>query len=92
MGRSEAGSRADQLTRRRPGLRIHGMTDPAALIREMLAHAGMSQSELARRLGVLPHHVSRWATGAVVPGGDVVLRIAELCGYTLRRSDDGKAG
>lgn len=60
-------------------------TDPATLIREMLAYAGLSQSEMARRLGVPASSVSRWASGAVEPAAGVLLKIARECGYAIRR-------
>lgn len=58
---------------------------PAALIREMLTHAGLTQSELARRLGLSRISVVRWCTGAVDPSASVLLKIASECGYSLRK-------
>lgn len=63
---------------------------PAALIREMLDHAGLTQTELARRLGLSRISVVRWCTGAVDPSATVLLRIARECGYSLRRIRRGR--
>lgn len=67
------------------------MTDPAALIREMLARAGLSQSEMARRLGLSRISVVRWCTGSVDPSASVLLKIASECGYSLRKIRTRKA-
>ncbi len=36
-------------------------------LRQALAAAGLSQSELARRLGIHQSHVNRWLSGKLLP-------------------------
>lgn len=62
----------------------------AAIIREMLDHAGLTQTELARRLGLSRISVVRWCTGAVDPSATALLRIASECGYSLRKTRERK--
>lgn len=47
-----------------------------AAIREARLARNMSQRELAERLGTSPANVSRWETGAAMPGLD---RLGPLC-------------
>jgi transcriptional regulator with XRE-family HTH domain len=49
-------------------------------LRTALAGRGMTQSELARRLGVRDATVSDWFNRGTMPGGAVMLRLPELLG------------
>jgi transcriptional regulator with XRE-family HTH domain len=51
-----------------------------ARLRSALAGQGMTQSELARRLGVRDATVSDWFNRGTMPGGAVMLRLPELLG------------
>lgn len=51
----------------------------ADLIRELRRRAGITQSELARRLGTSQPAVARWEAGRVDPGFEHVGRIARAC-------------
>ena len=52
-------------------------------LREALAASSMTQSELARQLGVNRAIVSRWATGRACPSPDVLDRLRALLGAGL---------
>lgn len=62
------------------------------LIREARRHAGLSQSELAGRLGTTQSAVSDWERGRDTPRVDTLGRILASCGFeadlTFRRHDD----
>ena len=62
------------------------------LIREARRLAGLTQSELARRLGTAQSAVSNWERGRDTPRVDTLARILEACGFeadmTFRRHDD----
>lgn len=66
-----------------------------ALIREARRRAGLSQQELARRLGTKQPVVARWETGKRSPDFDLVTRVVRACDLeltvairTLDKSDD----
>ncbi|MBI4486756.1 MAG: helix-turn-helix transcriptional regulator [Acidobacteria bacterium] len=51
------------------------------IVRDLRRAAGVSQSELAARLGTTQSAVARWESGAVSPRLDTVLRLAHACGF-----------
>ena len=62
------------------------------LIREARRVGGLTQAELARRLGTTQSAVSNWERGRDTPRVDTLARILEACGFeadmTFRRLDD----
>jgi transcriptional regulator with XRE-family HTH domain len=62
------------------------------LIRDARQLAGLTQAELARRLGTTQSAVSNWERGHDTPRVDTLARILEACGFvadvTFRRQDD----
>ncbi|HYO60379.1 MAG TPA: helix-turn-helix transcriptional regulator [Actinomycetota bacterium] len=54
-----------------------------AVIRRARLRAGISQAELARRLGSKQPVVARWETGARSPSLETVARAVEACGLAL---------
>jgi transcriptional regulator with XRE-family HTH domain len=55
----------------------------AELIRSTRNDAGLSQAELARRLGTKQSVVSRWERGMDEPRLSTLTRIARACGFRL---------
>jgi transcriptional regulator with XRE-family HTH domain len=55
----------------------------ARLIREARAEAGLSQAELARRVGTRQPVVSRWERGLDEPRISTLARIMQACGRSL---------
>lgn len=66
--------------------------DVGALVREVRDFAGLTQRELANRLGTQQSSVSAWERGHDVPRVDTLGRILTVCGFeadlTFRRHDD----
>src|SRR5262249_62209641 len=62
------------------------------LIREARRLGGLTQAELARRLGTTQSAVSNWERGVDIPRVDTLARILEACGLeadpTVRRLQD----
>ena len=62
------------------------------LIREARRLGGLTQADLARRLGTTQSAVSTWERGRDTPRVDTLARILEACGFeadmTFRRLDD----
>jgi len=62
------------------------------LIREARRLGGLTQAELARRLGTTQSAVSNWERSRETPRVDTLARILEACGFeadmTFRRLDD----
>lgn len=54
-----------------------------SVIRRARLRAGISQSELARRLGTQQPVVARWESGARSPTLETVARAVEACGLAL---------
>lgn len=52
-------------------------------LRDLLATRGMTQTALAGRLGVRPHHVCRWATGRMTPRATTIRKIADILNVTM---------
>ena len=78
--------------RDRPDTATLSRLDPAALVREARTIAGLTQTELAQRLGTKQSVVSRWERGIEVPRVDTLGRILQACGFEVdlrfRRHDD----
>jgi len=53
------------------------------LIREARRRAGISQRELAHRLGTQQPVISRWESGRTSPGHETVERAVRACGFEL---------
>jgi transcriptional regulator with XRE-family HTH domain len=72
----------------------HTLTTLASgrLIREARQLAGLTQGELARRLGTTQSAISNWERGHDTPRVETLARIVEACGFvadvTFRRQDD----
>ena len=62
-------------------------------IRQARLRAGMSQEDLAHKVGVSARNVVRWETGRTRPRVVHLLRIAEVCGVPVTALlDDGDDG
>jgi len=76
----------------RPDRAVLSRLDAGALIHECREHAGLSQAELAERLGTTQSAISRWEHGHDSPRVDTLGRIFQACGFeadlTFRRHDD----
>lgn len=57
--------------------------DVGLLIKEIRLRAGLSQNELAGRLGTSQSAIARWESGAVSPRFDTLRRIAAACGQEI---------
>jgi transcriptional regulator with XRE-family HTH domain len=54
-----------------------------ALIRAARLRAGLSQAELAERLGMPQSSIARWEVDSVEPGLSKVRRVLRACGFDL---------
>lgn len=65
---------------------------PGELVRDARALAGITQRELAERLGTTQSAVSAWERGHDIPRVDTLARALQACGFeadlTFRRHDD----
>lgn len=57
----------------------------ASLIRDARWKAGISQAELARRVGTKQPAVARWESGESQPRFDTLDRLLSACGFELSR-------
>jgi transcriptional regulator with XRE-family HTH domain len=77
---------------RRPNRQTLSRLDVGALVREARRHAGLTQAELAARLGTKQPVVSRWERGVDTPRFDTLARLLQECGFeadlVFRRHDD----
>jgi transcriptional regulator with XRE-family HTH domain len=55
-----------------------------SVIREIRLRAGLTQKQLARRLGTKQSVVSRWETGSAAPTLETLQTIARVCGFEVR--------
>jgi transcriptional regulator with XRE-family HTH domain len=66
--------------------------DPGALVRELRQIEGISQTELARRIGSTQAVVSRWERGEEAPRLEALVRVLRATGFeadlVFRRHDD----
>jgi transcriptional regulator with XRE-family HTH domain len=80
------------MTKDRPDRHTLGALGSGHLIREARRLGGLTQAELARRLGTSQSAVSNWERGLDTPRVDTLARILEACGFeadlTFRRLDD----
>jgi transcriptional regulator with XRE-family HTH domain len=53
------------------------------LIRGARLRAGLSQGELAERLGMPRSSIARWEVDAVEPGFSALRRVLQACGFDL---------
>jgi transcriptional regulator with XRE-family HTH domain len=53
------------------------------LIRSARLRAGLSQTELARRLGMASSSIARWETDTVEPGFSTLRRVLQACGFDI---------
>jgi transcriptional regulator with XRE-family HTH domain len=65
----------------------------AQIIREARLKAGLTQSQLAERLGRERAQIARWETGGQEPSFENVVSVVEACGFALNigiseRADD----
>ncbi len=64
---------------------LNGKLATVNFIEKHIRDAGISQSELARRLGVSQPTVSDWIAGKKTPSGDKVLLLAREMGIAPER-------
>jgi transcriptional regulator with XRE-family HTH domain len=80
------------VARDRPDRQTLSRLDAASLIRDARLIAGLSQSELAQRLGTTQSAVSNWERGRDEPRVNTLGRILQACGFEVdlvfRRHDD----
>src|SRR5690348_10659954 len=78
--------------RNRPDRQVLSRLDTGTLVRDARRIAGLSQSELATRVGTTQSAVSNWERGRDVPRVDTLGRILQACGFEVdlvfRRHDD----
>jgi transcriptional regulator with XRE-family HTH domain len=55
----------------------------AQVIREARLKAGLTQTQLAERLGRERAQIARWETGGQEPSFENVVAVVEACGYAL---------
>ncbi len=56
----------------------------AHLVREARLRAGLTQAELAARLGTTQSAIARWEAGGTQPSLETLRRVARACGLELR--------
>lgn len=80
------------MSRDRPDRETLSRLDLAGLVRRARSLAGLSQAELAARVGTTQPVVSRWERGAELPRVDALARVLQACGFeadlVFRRRDD----
>ncbi len=60
--------------------------DLAAMLIRARAEAGLTQEQLAERMGTKQEVVARWESGRVLPSTRTLMRLARATGNTLRIS------
>jgi transcriptional regulator with XRE-family HTH domain len=58
------------------------MPDPATEVRTLRLATGLTQAELAERLGVAKNTVARWEQGVVIPPTYAMLAVRAVCAPT----------
>jgi transcriptional regulator with XRE-family HTH domain len=80
------------MTKTRPDRHTLSALGSGNLIREARRLRGLTQTDLARRVGTTQSAVSNWERGRETPRVDTLARILEACGFevdlTFRRLDD----
>ncbi len=60
---------------------------PAALVAEIQRRSGLSQAELARRVGIPRSVLNVYLHGRREPGGEALMRIAAAAGFGIELSE-----
>ncbi len=71
------------------------MTEEKRTLRELREAAGLTQLEVAYRLGVTPHTIYMWESGRREPLARVFLRLARLYGvspFAIALPEEAEAG
>lgn len=55
----------------------------ATLLREARLRAGMTQQDLAERIGTNRPQIARWEAGGMAPSLDTLLELVRACGFDL---------
>ena len=83
---------APSTTRPRPATETLSRLRTGLLIREVRGYAGLTQQELAERLGTSQSAISTWERGGDTPRVDTLARILKACDFeadiVLRHRDD----
>lgn len=66
------------------------MTYTLTSVRRLREEQGLTQEELARRVGVSPPAVSKWERGLAFPSMGKVVKLAEVFGVTVNEVVSGK--
>lgn len=66
------------------------MTYALTSVRRLREEQGLTQEELARRVGVSPPAVSKWERGLAFPSMGKVVKLAEVFGVTVNEVVSGK--
>lgn len=61
-----------------------------SLLKELRKEHGMTQEQLAEKIGVARRTVSRWETGSNLPDLDILIELSDLYGVGLREILDGE--
>ena len=61
-----------------------------SFLKELRKEYGLTQEELAEKLGVTNRTVSRWETGTNIPDVDVLIYLSELYQVDLKELLDGE--
>lgn len=59
------------------------LANEGTVLRELRRGAGLTQAELARRMGTTQSAVARWERGAVAPSLPSLRRLAAACGHRV---------
>ena len=64
------------------------------LLREIRTQDGLTQKQVADKMGCLNHKISRWENGHIIPNLDTIHKFAKACGrdfiIVLATEDDKK--
>jgi transcriptional regulator with XRE-family HTH domain len=58
------------------------------ILKQMRISSGLTQKQLAENLGISPQTLSGYETGYGEPNFSTVLKIAQLCEFTVQFVDD----